>query len=504
MDNSDIILEIRGLSKFFANVKVLNNINFTLKKGEVLGLVGENGAGKSTLMNVLSGVYRHEKGEMYLNGERYVSENPLQAQKQGIAFIHQELALFSNLSVVENMFIEELPRSKVFKKVDYKNMKTIAKKYFSMLKIDINVNSIVGDLPMGKRQMVEIAKAISKKAQIIIFDEPTTSLSNVEIEQLFEIISQLKKNGTSIIYISHVLNDIFRITDRISVLRDGTIQGTDDTRNLEVNQVIKMMVGRDITQQFPSIKKNIGDTLLEIKNLTQGNQLKEISFSIMAGEIVGLYGLMGAGRTELAKAIFGVDKFDFGEVLVDGQKVSDITPQKMISKGIALITDNRREEGLLMIKSVKENLSITVLDRIKKRFNKVDTKQEDIVTEKIAKSTNIKTYDMNKQTVMQLSGGNQQKVVLGKWFLTNPKILILDEPTKGVDVGAKYEIYSIINENAKNGSAILFISSEIEELIGMCDRILVLGMGQIAAELKSKVDFVPEKIIKSAIEGRAV
>lgn len=499
--NEDNILELKDIDKSFFGVNVLKKINFNLIKGEVLGLCGENGAGKSTLMNILGGVLQKDAGTMLLNGSIYDPINAKIAQKSGIAFIHQELSLFSNLSIAENLFIEEFPTKGIFSSLNYKYMKETAKKYITKLGITENPDTKVSSLSMGKRQSVEIAKALIRDAKIIIFDEPTTSLSHKEKNILFNIIKQLKTAGTSIIYISHILEDIFEQCDRVAVLRDGHIIGQELTKDLEKSRVIKMMVGRELNQMYPKIERNLGKVVFEAKNLSQGNKIKNISFDLKQGEIVGFFGLMGSGRTELARAIFGLDRLNSGSVVYMGKEIKPITPKNSIRHGLAFITEDRRDEGLFMTKAIKDNLVCAYLDKLAHTaLGIIDKKSENNLSDEIIKKLNIKLDNKNTQAVKNLSGGNQQKVVIGKWLMCKPKMFILDEPTRGVDVGAKYEIYTIINEMAKQGSTIIFVSSEMEELMGVCDRIIIMNKGTIKAEV-SKDRYDQETIINYAIGG---
>lgn len=500
MSNENEFLVFKGINKSFSTVKVLKDISFSMKKGEILGLVGENGAGKSTLMNILGGILKSDAGEIYIDNKKYEPLNPLDAQKNGVAFIHQELNLFSNLTVAENFFIEGLPKNKILRTVNYKLMRKVAKESIKKLGEDINPNLIIGDLSIGKRQMVEIAKALTKQARIIIFDEPTTSLSNKEKEKLFELIRELSKKDVSIIYISHMLDDIFNLCGSIVVLRDGAVTGQDMTSNLTKEKVINLMVGREMCNLYPYVQKTTGKIILKVENLTQGSIFKNINLEIKEGEVVGLFGLMGAGRSDLVNAIFGVTKFDSGSVSIMDEKFSKTSPTLCISKGISYITENRREEGLLMTKPVSDNLVLAYLKHLGGKLNKYNRKKEDEVTDKAIKEVRIKTHDKNKQAVINLSGGNQQKVVIGKWILMTPKIFILDEPTKGIDVGAKYEIYNYINEIALRKGAVLVVSSEMEELIGICDRILVMSKGEITGELQRN-EYAMEKMLKCAIGG---
>lgn len=496
----DIILKLEGVSKSFSGVNVLKDISLNLKKGEILGIVGENGAGKSTLMNIIGGVLPKDNGTIYLDNKNYDPTNPTVAKNSGIAFIHQELILFLNLSITENMFIDDFPKVGVLRKIDYKKIKSIARHYIEILGIELNPETLVESLSMGQRQLVEVAKALNKQASIIIFDEPTTSLSTREKENLFRVINELRAKGTSIIYISHIIKDVFSLCDSILILRDGQVIGQDEVGNLTKEKVVKMMVGRELSHMYPSLDKGIGDVVFEVKNIYQNYKLKNINISLREGEIVGLFGIMGTGRTELARVIFGIDKMDSGEIYYHGKREFRITPTNSINHGMAFITENRRYEGLLMPKSVNDNLVCAYLNHLVSGiFQVIDRRKENDSAKKAVSEIGIKTYNKDKQPVKNLSGGNQQRVVIGKWLMLEPKIIILDEPTKGVDVGAKYEIYNIINNMAKNKATVLFISSEMEELMGMCDRILVMRKGEIIKDF-CKGEYNQEEIIKLAIE----
>jgi ribose transport system ATP-binding protein len=494
----DYILKLININKSFFTVSVLEDVHLNLEKGSILGLVGENGAGKSTLMNILGGVLDSDSGEMYFEGKKYKPHNPIDALNKGIAFIHQEISLFSNLTIKENIFIESMPKRRIIKTIDYKHMKNVANQALKRLGVSINPDWIVSELTIGQRQIVQIAKALIKNTKIIIFDEPTTSLSNTEKEKLFKIIRDLSNDGVSIIYISHILDDVFNLCDEIVVLRNGRIMGQDETTNLTKEKVVKMMVGLELSNLFPYIEKNPSETVYRVEKLYYKNKFRNISFKLRKGEIVGLFGLMGAGRSELANALFGIIKIDSGKICIEDKEITRPRPAFCIKKGIAFITENRREEGLMMRKSVKDNLIMVCLPELKGKLGKLNWKKENNKSDRIIGELGIKTYDKIEQMVEELSGGNQQKVVIGKWLLMNPKILLLDEPTKGVDVGSKYEIYNYINKIALAGAAVLIISSEMEELIGICDKIIVMSKGEIAGKLERK-EFNQEVLLKLAI-----
>ncbi len=495
----EALLTLEGIEKSFSGVKVLDNVSLELGRGAVLGLVGENGAGKSTLMNILGGVLPHDAGRMTMEGKDFTPANPMDALRHGIVFIHQELNLFTNLSVAENIFIDGYPRSGVGS-ISYRKMYQDARRVLEMLGEPINPRALAGDLPMGARQMVEITKALKQDARVIIFDEPTTSLSTKEKERLFSIIQELSQKGVSIIYISHMLDDVFRLCGEIAVLRDGKLMAQAPAAGLTKADVIKSMVGRELSLLFPYVEKRPGAEILRVENLCQGKTLQDVSLSLREGEIVGLFGLMGAGRSELVKAMFGVDGYESGSLVFRGQKVPITAPSRWIRDGVALITENRREEGLLMPKPVKDNLVLAHLPRIKGPLNSVNARREASASDWAIDKLRIRTHDKNRQQAVQLSGGNQQKTVIGKWLLTNPRVFLLDEPTRGIDVGAKQELYSHINDLALAGSAVLFVSSEMEELMGVCDRILVMCRGRISGELPRE-RYNQEVILKLAIEG---
>jgi ribose transport system ATP-binding protein len=498
MNNSEALLKLENIHKSFASVKVLDNVSLTLKKGNILGLVGENGAGKSTLMNIFGGILPKDEGKMYIDGKLYEPGNPEEARVNGISFIHQELSLFLNLSVKENIFIEDLPIRNILHTIDYRVMGRRASKILEELGEDLNVNALIGDLSMGQRQMVEIAKALTKNAKIIIFDEPTSSLSNKEKEKLFVIIRNLAQKGVSIIFISHALGEVFSICNEIMVLRDGKLIGQEKTEDLHHEKVIQMMVGRELSKIFPYKEKNRGNIVFELEHFSRNRVFSDISFQLYEGEVVGLFGLMGAGRSELVRSIFGVDPYETGLIRINGVKIRKTNPQLCKKKGMAFITENRREEGLLMTKPVNDNVVLASLESCKGLFGRIDRKKENEISNTGIEEAKVKTYDKYNQTAMQLSGGNQQKTVIAKWLLIGPKIFFLDEPTRGIDVGAKYEIYNYINQLAEGQSSILFISSEMEELIGICDRILVMCKGEITGELR-RDKFDPEVLMNFAI-----
>ena len=491
------ILEMKNLYKSFGGIPVLTDVYLALRKNSILGLVGENGAGKSTMMNILGGVVARTSGEMILEGEPYSPGNPKDAEKAGIAFIHQELNLFTNLTVAENLLLNNPNVAKhgfFSNKPVYEQAKTV----LTQLNIEVDPGEKIENLSMGLRQMVEIAKATIQDVKIVIFDEPTTSLSNVEKERFFGMIEDLLHKGISIIYISHSLDDVMRICEDVAVLRDGHIIAQKPIDEVTKDDIVSMMVGRDIENLYPYLKRRLGGDLLDVNSLTRNGVFSDISISVREREIVGLFGLMGSGRSEFARAMFGLDPIDSGAIVFAGSRVRKAAPSYLIRQGMAFITENRREEGLLLDKPVKDNLILVTLRNMIKRFGAMDFKKAEADSDKQVHSLSIKTFNKSVQTARLLSGGNQQKVVIGKWLLSSPKMLVLDEPTRGVDVGAKYEIYSCINKLAEDGAGVLFISSEMEELMGICDRILVMTKGHISGEL-GREDFSQDRIIRYAL-----
>jgi ABC-type sugar transport system ATPase subunit len=496
--NRDVVLKIDGLNKNFDGVRVLRDVGFSLRKGMVLGVVGENGAGKSTLLNVLGGVYQRTSGEIELFGEKYRPREPMDATRAGIAFIHQELNLFTNLTVAENIFVDEGIRGRMF--LPPKLLDRKAKTILDALAIDLDPAARVEDLTMGMRQMVEIAKAVSKDAKIIFFDEPTTSLSTSEKETLFKLIRDFAAKGISMIYISHALDDVFMLCDEVLVIRDGeTVGGQVRSGAITKDEAINRMVGRKIGQIYPYVEKTVGEVLLDVKGIVRSGVLDGVSIAVRSGEIVGLFGLMGAGRTELARAIYGVDPFDSGRIEFKGRAIADPDPMLWVREKVAFITENRRDEGLLLPKTVVDNISLVNLPHMRKRLAVLDRAGQSAAAAETVSKLRIKTGDANRQIVRNLSGGNQQKVVIGKWLLIRPDLFILDEPTRGVDVGSKFDIYTYINALAASGTGVLFISSEMEELVGVCDRIAVMCGGRIAGELE-RAQFSSEALLKLALE----
>lgn len=496
------ILRMEHICKSFSGVQVLDDIELTLYEGEVLGLVGENGAGKSTTMNLLTGVFPCDTGSIYYKGEQFSPKNSLDAQKRGISFIHQELEQFLNLTVLENLFIEDFPiKGKAF--IDRKKMRSEAERAIARIGDGLSLNSIVGELELGKRQMLEIAKAISHNASVIIFDEPTTSLSAAEKMKLFELINDLRKSGTAIIYISHNLQEIIQLCDRIMVMRDGRNVETLENKSITQETIVRLMVGREMRNVYPYYAKEPGACALSIRNISRGAMVQGASLDLLKGEVHGLFGLMGAGRSELMRCVFGIDEMEKGELWLDGVLVEKPTPAVCIKKGMAFLTENRGQEGLLLDKTVEENLVLTCIQKLKNRFGLLKQKEQDSMSQEMVDRLNIKTYNKRIQVARKLSGGNQQKIVVGKWLLTDPDIFIMDEPTRGIDVGAKAEIYELINNLALSGSSVLMVSSESSELMGVCDRISVMYKGSVVGTLK-RSEFSEERLLQLAFGMKEV
>ncbi|MGG1611691.1 sugar ABC transporter ATP-binding protein [Paenibacillus phoenicis] len=492
------LLEMEGIDKSFSGVKVLEQVKFTLEAGEVHALMGENGAGKSTLMKILNGIYTKDSGTVRVKGKERSILSPSAAQELGIVMIHQELNLIPHLTVMENIFLGREFTLGPTRLIDWRKMKRESARYLSQLGLMIPPEAIVGELSVGQQQMVEIAKALSMNTEILVLDEPTAALTNREIEGLFQVIASLKRQGVGMIYISHRMEEIFQICDRITVMRDGRYVGTEKVAETNMDQIVKMMVGREIKDRFPKAHIDFGEEKLRVENLSQKGVLHDISFSVRAGEIVGIAGLMGAGRTELAKALFGVSPIDGGTIAINGKKVQIRKPSDAIRAGLALVTEDRKDEGLLLAMSVRDNLSMTNLTAVSNGGFLSEAKERELA-DTLIQRLRIKTSS-GAQAVGSLSGGNQQKVVIGKWLATNPQVLILDEPTRGVDIGAKKEIYDLMNKLAAEGVAIVMISSELPEILGMSDRILVMHEGKLTGHF-TREEATQEKIMICATGG---
>ncbi len=475
------IVKMRGIMKSFPGVKALDDVKLDLYSGEVLALLGENGAGKSTLMKVLSGVYMRDSGEVEIFGRKIEQDwNTTKAQEAGVAIIHQELNMCRHMSVAENIFLgREIIKNG---QLDNKAMNEETAGILAQLGMDIDPRTVVGDLQVSKQQMVEIAKALSKDAKILIMDEPTSALTSKEIDELFAIIRKLRQEGKGIIYISHRLEELKHIVDRVTIMRDGRYITEMEFDESRMDEIIAHMVGREIKEKFPRVFCEKGEKILEVKHLNAGRLVRDISFDVYAGEIVGVAGLMGAGRTETTRAIFGVDPKESGEVFIDGKKVSIHSPVDSIKAGLVLVPEDRKKDGLCTRLSIRDNISLPNLDILCNRWGTVNKKAEGEMSKKAVENLKIKLPN-TEVDAGSLSGGNQQKVVVGKWLARNSRVVIFDEPTRGIDVAAKVEIYNLMNNLKQQGIGVLFVSSEMPEVMGMSDRIIVMCDGKITGEL---------------------
>jgi inositol transport system ATP-binding protein len=490
------LLEIRNVSKRFPGVVALDEVSITVSRGSVHALMGENGAGKSTLMKILSGMYMPDEGDILIEGGKVVFSGVRDAMKAGISMIHQELMPIPELTVAENIFLGKEPVMGRTGLVDFREMNRQAMKILERIQLDIPADRRMKDLPIAQMQMIEIAKAISNDARVIIMDEPTSAITSREVDILFGIIAQLKREGISVIYISHKMDEIFRISDVITVMRDGRVVGTRDAAELDHDQLISMMVGRSLNTLFQREHPAVpGECLVRVESLT-GRGFHDIGFSLHAGEVLGFAGLMGSGRSEMANAVYGLEKPDSGSVIIDGSPKDIRSPRDAIDNGIAFVTEDRKMNGLVLTSSVTENMTLSSLSGIS-NWNFVDKELESgIVREQIVRYRIVVPDEHS--VVLNLSGGNQQKIVIAKALLTKPRILILDEPTRGIDIGAKAEIYRMIRELSDGGMGIILISSELSEIIGICDRVLVLNKGGIAAELTGE-GMNEEEILRHAM-----
>ena len=493
------LLHAKGIDKQFPGVHALDNVSFDLNEGEVHVLIGENGAGKSTLMKIIAGVYQPDKGEIFLDGKRVEFNAPLAAQAAGISTIYQEFNLIPHMNVAQNIFLARYPKRFGFL-LDHKRMHQDAEEILKSLSMDIDTHANCCDLGTGQQQMVEVAKALSMKSKILIMDEPTASLTDPEIDRLFETINRLTASGIGIIYISHRLEEVKKIGDRVTVMRDGKYIGTIQKEDIEIPELVKMMVGRDIESMYAysNSKQEFGEEALRVEKIVNGRQVRGVSLNVRSGEIVGLAGLVGAGRTDLVRAIFGVDKFESGKVFVFGEEVKPTSPRHMVDKGLCLIPEDRKGQGLCLILPVAENVVLPNLKQIFGGWFVKLSKQKNVV-DKYIKELRIATPSQSR-VARFLSGGTQQKVVLAKWLCTNSRIFIFDEPTRGIDVGAKVEIHALMRKLVKEGAAILMVSSELPEVLGMSDRVYVMREGSIVAELDCE-EATQEKVIALAMGG---
>lgn len=476
-------IKMTGIDKAFGTNKVLKNAGFELADGEVHALMGENGAGKSTLMKILTGVYTKDAGTVIVDGKEVSYKSPKEAEQAGIVFIYQELNVMFDLTVVENLFLGK----EITKKLgicDKKAMRAKAKEMMDKMGVHIPVDAVMSDLSIGQQQMVEICKALMVDAKVIIMDEPTAALTESETQVLFKVIKSLKSKGVSMVYISHRMEEIFELCDRITILRDGQYIGTRNISEITMDDIVQMMIGREIGERFPKRDVKIGDEVIRVENLTHKKIFSDVSFSVRAGEVFGVAGLMGAGRTEIMQTIFGNLSCDGGDIYIEGKKVVIKSPRQAIDAGIGFITEDRKTEGLLLEKSIADNIEIANLAKVSTKSVIKKDKKKALVSQAIDEFK-IKCFN-EQQECGSLSGGNQQKVVLAKWVYTDPKILILDEPTRGVDIGAKKEIYNVINDMAKKGVAVIMVSSELPEVLGMSDRIMVVREGKVMGIIDGK------------------
>lgn len=479
--NQDVILEMKGISKAFPGVQALDKVDLTVRKGTVHALMGENGAGKSTLMKCLFGVYAKDEGTIILNGTEVDFKNSKEALESGVAMVHQELNQALKRSVRDNIWLGRY-RTKFGWTLDNKMYKA-TRKIFEDLNIAVDPDAIMSTLPVSQRQMVEIAKAVSYQSKVLVFDEPTSSLTETEVEHLFRIINMLRDQGVGIIYISHKMEEILRISDEITIMRDGKWIATESAKEITMDRIIKLMVGRELTQRFPPKSNTPGAVSLKVENLSAVyNHLKDVSFNLHKGEILGVAGLDGSGRTELLEAIFGISTRASGTLELDGRKIVNKNPRRATRNKFAMITEERRATGIMGILNIQENTTISHLKAYRNRLGLLSSKKMTEDTDWAIRTLRIKTPSQ-KTKIRTLSGGNQQKVIFGRWLLTEPEVLLLDEPTRGIDVGAKYEIYQLIIELAEKGKSVIMVSSEMPELLGVCDRILVMSGGRLAGEV---------------------
>ena len=489
------LLEMNNITKEFPGVKALNDVSIDLYSGEVHGLLGENGAGKSTLIKILAGDYSNDQGEIFIKEKNVEFHSPADSKSLGIRVIYQELITMDTLSVAENIYVGALPVKKLFKTIDWKTLNENASKMLARMNIDINPKAIVGDLSVHEKQIVEIAKALNKEAVILVMDEPTAALSEEDTESLFELIRNLKKHGVGIIYISHRMKEIFEITDRVTVLRDGKKIGTVHTKDTTKDTLISMMVGRKLEEFFPKKEINIGEPVLEARNLTIHNIIDDISFFVRSGEILGLFGLLGSGRMNIVRALYGIEKLDSGQIIIQGKPVSMKNPHYALQHKLGFMPIDRKLEGLALGVSVSGNITMANIQELGKGWF-IDTQTERTKSTKWVKGVNIKTPTIDTD-VNTLSGGNQQKIVLAKLLETGSRIFLMNEPTRGIDVGAKADIYQMMDNLCEAGAGIIMLSSELPEMLSMADRILVIASGRINAEF-TKQEATQEKLLHAA------
>ena len=483
--SNDILLEMKNITKVFPGVKALDDVSLTVRRSTVHALMGENGAGKSTLMKCLFGIYSKDSGKIYLEGKECEFKNSKDALENGVAMVHQELNQALKRNVMDNIWLGRYPKISGFitsEKIMYQETKRI----FDELGIEVNPRTIMSKMSVADRQMVEIAKAVSYNSKIIVLDEPTSSLTDKEVEHLFKIIDMLKKKGCGIIYISHKMEEILRISDYITIMRDGTHITTEKATEFTMDKIIHLMVGRELTNRFPPKKHTPGEIILKVENLSSvHNHVKDVSFNLRKGEILGFAGLAGAGRTQVIENLFGISERKSGRIILNGKEVKNRNPKESIKNGFALLTEERRATGIFGILDICENTTISSIKKYKAASLFLSSKKRRKATADMISSMRIKTPSQSTK-IRALSGGNQQKVIFGRWLLTEPEILMLDEPTRGIDVGAKYEIYQLINNLAESGKSVIMVSGELPEVLGVCDRVYVMSGGRIAGELDAK------------------
>ncbi len=500
---SEYKLELRGVSKSFPGVKALDNVQLAVKPGTVHALMGENGAGKSTLMKCLFGIYKMDAGEIYIDGEKTTIDNPDEAMRKGIAMVHQELQPVLARSVGENMFLGRFPYKQIgpLKVIDHKKMYEETEKWLKEVNMNFDPKAQLSTLSIGQMQSVEIAKAVSHDAKVIIFDEPTSSLSDSEVEALFRIMETLRERGVAMIYISHKMDEIKRIADDVTIMRDGTYIGTWPAKDLTIDDIIAKMVGRELTNIYPVKDRTPGEVVMEVKGLSSIHEksFQDVSFNLRKGEILGFGGLVGAQRTELMEGLFGIRNLSAGEIKIHGKAVKIKNPKAAMNAGIGMITEDRRGNGIFGCLSIKDNVGVSVYNKYLMGGFVLDHKKINKVVDDSITKLSIKTPSMQEH-ISNLSGGNQQKVIVSRWLANDPDILIMDEPTRGIDVGAKHEIYEIMTDLAKQGKAIIMISSEMAELLGMSDRIYVMCNGKLRGEITDESEMTQEKVMSYATQ----
>ena len=497
---SEYSVEMLGINKAFGGIKALNDVSFRVKHGEIHALVGENGAGKSTLMKILSGAYQKDSGQIILAGTKIEAKSTVEMRRAGLGIIYQEFALAPHLTVAENIFINNLADGKGI--ISWKKLYKKSAELINNIGFNLNPKDKVENLSVAFQQIVEIAKALNENVKVLVLDEPTAVLSPYETLRLFEILRNLKKNGTSIIYISHRLDEVFELADSITVLRDGEVQDTLAKDATNINEIITLMIGKSLNAMYPKRTPKIGNEVLRVRGLSRGNKVNNVEFSVSAGEILGIAGLVGSGKTETARLVFGADNTDSGEIYIEGKPVKIKNPLDAVKNGIAYLPENRKEHGVILSMKIRENITLPVLRKMVKGAGIIDRSKENDTVNTLIEQLNIKAKS-GESKVLSLSGGNQQKVSIAKWLNIDKKVIFLDEPTRGVDVGAKSEIYNIINQLTQEGLAVVFVSSEIEEVIGMSDRVIILSKGVVRGCL-NKDEITKENILSLSVGHKII